>query len=120
MTCSLSTISAPFGLGGDACRVVMVQERGCLLEGCICLIEQCREALKDMWHSGDDVEADLDVSKGGAFGKTEGVAQQDLMGTRLDQERRQSGKIGEDRTDQRVCRICRTDVIRNAETQTFG
>ena len=56
--------------------------------------------LEDVRHSGGDVEDDLDVGGGGLPGEADGVVEEDLVGSGLDDQGRQAGQVGEDGADQ--------------------
>ena len=51
--------------------------------------------LEDVRHSGGDVEGDLDVGGGGLAGEADGVVEEDLVGSGLDDQGRQAGQVGE-------------------------
>ena len=53
-------------------------------------------------------------------GEPNSVAQQDLVRTHLDQKRRQSAEVAEDRADQRVGGIRSGDVVRNPNAKALG
>ena len=56
--------------------------------------------LKDVGHPGGDVEGDLDVGGGGLPGEADGVVEENLVRSGLDDQRRQAGQLGEDGADQ--------------------
>ena len=56
--------------------------------------------LEDVGHSRGDVERDLDVGGGGPLREADGVVEEDLVRSGLDDQRRQAGQVGEDRADE--------------------
>ena len=52
--------------------------------------------LEDVRHPRGDVEGDLDVGGGGLSGEADRVVEQNLVGSGLDDQRRQAGQVGED------------------------
>src|SRR5438067_10545905 len=93
---------AAVSLGGDAfcagemCRQELsgpVQRRGRLVEDRVV-------GLEDVRYSGSNVEGDLDVGGGGLPGEADGVVEEDLVGSGLDDQGRQAGQFGEDRADE--------------------
>src|SRR6185312_6942139 len=99
---SASLISNSCSLGGDAlcagqmCRQELsgpVQRRRRLVEDRI-------EALEDVRHPGGDVEGDLDVGGGGLPREADGVVEENLVRSRLNDQGRQAGQVGEDRADE--------------------
>ena len=63
-------------------------------------VEDGVEGLEDMRNQGSDVEGDLDVGDGGLAGEAEGVVEEDLVGSGLDEQGRQAGQVGEDGADE--------------------
>ena len=51
--------------------------------------------LEDVGHPGGDVEGDLDVGGGGYTGEADGVVEEDLVSSGLDDQGRQAGQLGE-------------------------
>ena len=70
-----------------------VQCRGCLVEDRVV-------GLEDVRHPGGDVEGDLDVGDGGLPGEADGVVEENLVSSGLDDQGRQAGQVGEYRADQ--------------------
>ena len=56
-----------------------------------------------MRHPGGDVEGDLDVSGGGLPGEADGVIEENLVSSGLDDQGRQAGQIGRASCRERVC-----------------
>ena len=48
-----------------------------------------------MRYAGGDVEGDGDVGGGGLAGEADGVVEEDLVGSGLDDQGRQAGQVGE-------------------------
>src|SRR5580704_2294266 len=53
------------------------------------------KALEDVGHSRDDLKRDLDVGGGGLSRQANGVIEENLVTTRLNDQRRQVGQVGE-------------------------
>src|SRR5712691_12282903 len=84
-------------LGGDAlCPGQMrrqelsgsVQRRGRFVEDRVI-------GLEDVRHPGGNVESDLDVGGGGLLGEADGVIEENLVSSGLDDQGRQAGQVGE-------------------------
>ncbi len=60
-----------------------VQRRGCFVEDRVV-------GLEDVRHPGGDVEGDLDVGGGGLPGEADGVVEENLVGSGLDDQGRQA------------------------------
>ena len=58
------------------------------------------EGLEDVGHPGGDVERDLDVGGGGPLGEADGVVEENLVSSGLDDQGRQAGQVGEYRADE--------------------
>src|SRR5215207_6251944 len=56
--------------------------------------------LEDVGHPGGDVEGDLDIGGGGLSGEADGVVEENLVTSGLDDQGRQAGQLGEYRTDE--------------------
>ena len=56
--------------------------------------------LEDVGHPRGDVERDLDVGGGGLLREADGVVEENLVTSGLDDQGRQAGQVGEDRADQ--------------------
>ena len=59
------------------------------------VVEDRIEVLEDVRHPRGDVEGDLYVGGGGLLREADGVVEQNLVSTGLDDQRRQAGQIGE-------------------------
>jgi len=109
-------------LGGDAfCAGEMhrqeltgpVQRRGRLVEDRVV-------GLEDVRYSGGNVEGDLDVGGGGLPGEADGVVEEDLVGSGLDDQGRQAGQVGEDRADEAEGRVVSRRVVGDPGLEGFG
>ena len=83
-------------------------------------VEHCGEALeyvRDVW---GDLEPDGDVGCGGAGGKSGGIVEEDFVRAGLDEERGQSGEVGEDRADELCPRVAGGGVVGGSPAQTVG
>ena len=56
--------------------------------------------LEDVGHAGRDVEGDLDVRGGGSPREADGVVEEHLVTSGLDDQGRQAGQVGEYRADE--------------------
>ncbi|MEA2550510.1 MAG: hypothetical protein QOE25_279, partial [Actinomycetota bacterium] len=56
--------------------------------------------LEHVGHSGDDVEGDLDVGRGGLSREADRVVEEYLVTSGLDDQRRQAGQLGEHGADE--------------------
>ena len=64
-----------------------------------CFVEDRVIGLEDVGHPGRDVEGDLDVGDGSYNGEADGIVEENLVRSSLDNQGRQAGQVGEDRTD---------------------
>jgi hypothetical protein len=91
----LSLGGDPFGAGQ-----MRRQELSRSVQGGGRFVEDRVEGLEDVRHPGGDVEGDRDVGGGGLPGQADGVVEEDLVRSGLDDQGRQAGQVGEDRADQ--------------------
>jgi hypothetical protein len=63
-------------------------------------VEDRIEGLEDVRHPSGDVEGDLDVGSGGLLREANGVVEENLVSSGLDDQGRQAGQIGEYRADE--------------------
>ena len=56
--------------------------------------------LEDVGHPRGDVERDLDVGGGGLSREADGVVEENLVSSGLDDQGRQAGQVGEDGADE--------------------
>ncbi len=76
-----------------------------MVEGFVGLREHAGEELVDVRGSGDHVQADVNLLLRGAGREAERVVEQDLGRADLDQQRRQTGQLREQRAGQFVAWI---------------
>jgi hypothetical protein len=67
-------------------------------------VEDRVEGLEDVRHPGGDVEGDLDVGGGGLSREADGVVEENLVGSGLDDQGRQAGQISEYRAEASLTR----------------
>ena len=79
-------------LGGDAVGAGQVrrQELSGSVQGGGRFVEDRVEGLEDVRDAGGDVEGDFDVGGGGLVGQADGVVEENLVGSGLDDQRRQA------------------------------
>ena len=75
-------------VGEEAARAVEREVR---------LVEPSGEVLEDVGRAGDDLERHVHVRRGRAGREPGGVVEQDLVGPHLDEQRRQTGQVGQER-----------------------
>ena len=75
--------------------------------------------LEDVRHSGGDVEGDLYVGAGGLPGEADGVVEEDLVGSGLDDQGRQAGQVGEYRADQAQGGVVSRRVVGDPGLEVF-
>jgi len=68
-------------------------------------------ALKDVGHAGGDVERDLDVGRGGLPREADGVIEQNLVTSGLDDQRRQAGQVGKYGADEAESGVLSRHVV---------
>src|SRR3954465_9895129 len=98
-------------------RELSLQEVRCPVERRTGLIEEAGKTLEYGRDAGGDLEGDRDVGEGCPFCEPERVAQEDLVRSHLDEERRQSVEIAEDRADERIRGVRSAYVVRYANTE---
>src|SRR5690242_13827827 len=101
------------GLGGDAfCAGEMrrqelsgsVQRRGRFVEERVI-------GLEDVRHPGGDVEGDLHIGDGSLPGEADGIVEEKLMRSGLDDQRRQARQVGEYGADQAESRVLPRRIV---------
>src|SRR3954447_2986103 len=97
-----------------------IQKGGRAVQSHTSFVEDGRVGLKHMRNAGGDLKRDRNVGVGSTSSKTDGVAQQDLVRTHLDKQRRQSSEITENGTDERVSGIRPRNVVRGTQPETVG
>jgi mannitol-1-/sugar-/sorbitol-6-phosphatase len=69
-------------------------------------VEDRIKGLEDVRHPGGDVEGDLHVGGGGLAGEADGVVEENLVRSGLDDQGRQAGQVGEDGADEAESGSC--------------
>ncbi len=72
-----------------------------------------------MWHAGGDVERDLDVGGGGLPREADGVVEENLVSSGLDDQGRQAGQVGEYGADQPGSGVVSGRVVGDPGLQVF-
>ena len=75
--------------------------------------------LEDVRHPRGDVERDLNVGGRGFSREAEGVVEENLVSSGLDDQGRQAGQVGEYRADKAKRRVLSRRVIRNSGLECF-
>src|SRR5690348_16291755 len=75
--------------------------------------------LEDVGHPGGDVERDLDVGGGGLSCEANGVVEQNLVTSGLDDQWGQAGQIGEYGTDQAKCGVLSRRIVGDSRLEEF-
>jgi hypothetical protein len=70
-------------------------------------------------HPGGDVKGDLDVGGGGLPGQADGVVEEDLVGSGLDDQGWQAGQVGEDGADQAEGGVVSGGVVGDPGLEVF-
>src|ERR1700719_661812 len=71
------------------------QELSGSVQRCGRFVEDRVVGLEYVGHPGGDVEGDLDVGGGGLAGEADGVVEENLVRSGLDDQGRQAGQVGE-------------------------
>ena len=95
------------------------QELSGSVEGRARFVEDRVIGLEDVGHPGGDVECDLDVDGGGLVREAEGVVEENLVRSGLDEQGRQAGQVGEDRADQGKSGVVSRRVIADSGLEVF-
>src|ERR1700734_4513255 len=75
--------------------------------------------LEDVRYTGGDVEGDLDVGDGGLSREADGVVEENLVGSGLDDQGRQAGQVGEYRADEAESGVLSRRVVGNSGPEGF-
>jgi hypothetical protein len=99
---SPSSLAFCLSLCGDAfcAGEVRRQELSGSVQRCGRFVEDRVIGLEDVGHPGGDVEGDLDVGGGGLSREADGVVEEILVSSDLDDQGRQAGQVGEDGADE--------------------
>src|SRR5271154_761067 len=108
-------------LGGDAfCAGEMRRQE---LSGSVqCsgrFVEDRIVGLENVRYTGGDVEGDLDVGGGGLAREADGVVEENLVGSGLDDQGRQAGQVGEYRADGAEGGVLSRRVVADPGLQEF-
>ena len=75
--------------------------------------------LEDVGHPRGDVEGDLDVGSDGMSREAEGVVEENLVSSGLDDQGRQAGQVGEDRADEAESGVLSRRVVGDPGLEGF-
>src|SRR5262245_59313318 len=89
-----------------------VQRRSCFVENRVI-------GLEDVGHPGSDVEGDLDVGGGSLPGEADGVVEENLVGSGLDDQGRQAGQLGEYGADEAGSGVVSGGVVADPGGEVF-
>src|SRR5258706_15332732 len=76
--------------------------------------------LEDVRHPGGDVEGDLDVGGGGLLREADGVVEEYLVSSGLDDQRRQAGQVGEYGADDAESGVLSRRVVGDSGLEGFA
>jgi len=82
-------------------------------------VEDRIEGLEDVRHPRGDVEGDLDVGGGGLLREADGVVEENLVSSGLDDQGRQAGQVGEDGADEAKRGVLSRRVVRDSGLEGF-
>ena len=94
----------------------MEEGAGCA-DGGVGFVEDRGEGMEDVGRVWGHVEGDGDVPAGRPGGESGGVVEEDLVGPRLDEQRRQPGQVGEPGTDWGVGWVATGGVVGSEAAQ---
>jgi len=116
-----SSLAVCLSLGGGACGAgeMRRQELSGSVQGGGRFVEDRIEALEDVRHPRGDVEGDLDVGDSGLPREADGVVEENLVRSGLDDQGRQAGQVGEYRADQAESGVVSRRVVRDPGLQVF-
>src|SRR6202011_1912020 len=78
------------------------------------------KGLEDVRHPGGDVEGDLDVGGGGWSREADGVVEENLVSSSLDDQGRQAGQIGEYRADEAKSGVLSRRIVGDSGLEVFS
>jgi len=99
---------------------VVLDEAGDPVEGGVAFVEEGGECLEDVRDTGGDVQDDGHIVGCCLAREAGGVVEEHLVRSGLDQQRRESGEVGEDGADQGVGWVCASQVVRGPGTDGLG
>src|SRR3954468_23416194 len=76
--------------------------------------------LEDVGHPRGDLERDLDVGAGGLLREADGVVEENLVTSGLDDQGRQAGQIGEYRADEAKSGVSSRGVVGDSGLEAFS
>jgi hypothetical protein len=76
--------------------------------------------LEDVGHPGGDVERDLDVGGGGLSREADGVVEENLVSSGLDDQGRQAGQVGEYRADEAKSGVLSRRIVGDSGLECFS
>jgi len=76
--------------------------------------------LEDVGHLRGDVEDDLDVGGGGLLREADGVGEENLVSSDLDDERRQAGQVGEHGADEVESGVLSRRIVGDSGLEVFS
>src|SRR5690348_7922698 len=77
------------------------------------------EGLEDVGHVWGDVERDLDVGGGGLLREADGVVEENLVSSGLNDQGRQAGQVGENGADEPKSGVASRGVVRDSGLEGF-
>src|SRR5205809_7287235 len=82
-------------------------------------VEDRIEGLEDVRHPGGDVEGDLDVGGGSLPGEADGVVEENLVSSGLDDQGRQAGQVGEYWADEAKSGVLSRRIVGDPGLEVF-
>ncbi len=76
--------------------------------------------LEDVGHPRGDVEGDLDVGAGGLLREADGVVEENLVASGLDDQGRQAGQVGENRADEVESGVLSRHIVGDSGSEGFS
>src|SRR5438128_10881040 len=83
-------------------------------------VEDRMEGLEAVRHPRGDVEGDLDVGGGGLLREADGVVEENLVSSGLDDQGRQAGQIGEYRADEAKSGVSSRRIVGDSGLKEFS
>ena len=82
-------------------------------------VEDRIKGLEDVRHPRGDVEGDLDVGGGGLSREADGVVEENLVRSGLDDQGRQAGQVGEYRADEAQSGVLSRRIVGDPGLEVF-
>src|SRR5713101_3605561 len=92
----------------------------CFVTGDGRFVEDRIEGLEDVRHPGGDVEGDLDVGGGGLPREADGVVEENLVSSGLDDRGRQAGQVGEYGADEAESGVLSRRIVGDSGLEVFS